>query len=62
MQGANSNKNVGNCRVDCICIIRQLEYLGSSRDACNKRPAPVPATTTRMPAKTGRPTTDARNS
>ncbi len=62
IQGANSNKNVANSRVDSSSIIRQHAYLESSRDFCNNRPTPVPATITRMPAKTGKPTTDASNS
>jgi len=53
MQGVNNNKNVTNCRVDSSSIIRQLEYLGSSRDACNNRPALLPATTQECQQKHG---------
>jgi hypothetical protein len=53
MQDANSIKNVANSRVDSSSIERQHEYLGGSRDVCNNRPTPVPATTG-MPSKTWR--------
>jgi hypothetical protein len=54
MQGTNSIKNVANSRDASSSIKRQHEYLGSSRNACNNRPAPVPATAG-MPAKKGGP-------